>query len=84
MDVRNGGAAPARPAKANLTVLAATETAETAAPAERRGLGGRLLQQAGHLARGERLSLAEITGLPENVTLQATVAGRSISKSIRL
>ena len=81
MDVRNGGAAPARPAKANLTVLAATETA---APAERRGLGGRLLQQAGHLARGERLSLAEITGLPENVTLQATVAGRSISKSIRL
>ena len=84
VDVRNGGAAPARPAKASLTVLATTETAETAAPAERRGLGGRLLQQAGHLARGERLSLAEITGLPENVTLQATVAGRSISKSIRL
>lgn len=79
VDVRSGGAAPARPAQASLTALA-----EAKAPAPRRGLGGRLLQQAGHLARGERISLAEITGLPENVTLQATVAGRSISKSIRL
>ena len=79
VDVRNGGAAPARPAKTSITALA-----EAVAPTERRGLGGRLLQQAGNLARGERVSLAEITGLPENVTLRATVAGRSISKSIRL
>ena len=79
VDVRNGSAAPARPAKTSITALA-----EAVAPTERRGLGGRLLQQAGHLARGERVSLAEITGLPENVTLRATVAGRSISKSIRL
>ena len=79
VDVRNGGAAPARPAKTSITALA-----EAVVPTERRGLGGRLLQQAGNLARGERVSLAEITGLPENVTLRATVAGRSISKSIRL
>ena len=79
VDVRNGGAAPTRSAKASITALA-----EAATPTQRRGLGGRLLQQAGHLARGERVSLAEVTGLPENVTLQATVGGRSISKSIRL
>ncbi|GAA3962175.1 hypothetical protein [Hymenobacter antarcticus] len=79
VDVRNGGTPPARLAKISSSALAAAE-----APAGRRGLGGRLLQQAGHLARGERVSLAEITGLPENVTLQANLAGRSISKSIRL
>ena len=79
VDVRNGSAAPARPAKTSITALA-----EAVVPTERRGLGGRLLQQAGNLARGERVSLAEITGLPENVTLQANLAGRSISKSIRL
>ena len=55
-----------------------------AAAGERPGLGNRLLRQAGHLVRGERLSLAEATGLPETVTLRATVAGRSISTSIRL
>ena len=79
VDVRNGGTAPTRPVKTSISALA-----EASAVAERRGLGGRLLQQAGHLARGERVSLAEVTGLPENVTLRATLAGRNISKSIRL
>ena len=82
VEVRGGGAVPAlRPAQA----VSAAVAAAAAEPAEgRRRLGGRLLQQAGHLVRGERVSLAEITGLPENLTLQATVAGRSLTKTIQL
>ena len=64
--------------------LAQPAVATAAAEAPRRGLGGRLLQQAGHLVRGERVSLAEAAGLPENVTLNATIAGRRVSKSIQL
>lgn len=79
VDVRNGGNPASRPAKTTSTALAAAEE-----PEGRRGLGGRLLRQAGHLVRGERVSLAEVTGLPENLTLRATVAGRSVSKSIQL
>ena len=79
VDVRNGGNLASRPAKTTTTALAAAEP-----PEERRGLGGRLLRQAGHLVRGERVSLAEVTGLPENVTFRATIAGRSVSKSIQL
>ena len=79
VDVRNGGNPADRPTKTTSTALAAAE-----APEERRGLGGRLLQQAGHLVRGERVSLAEVTGLPENMTLRATIAGRSVSKYIQL
>ena len=79
VDVRNGGNLASRPTKITTSTLAAANT-----PEERRGLGGRLLQQAGHLVRGERISLAEITGLPENLTLRATVAGRRVSKSIQL
>ncbi|MBH8557070.1 hypothetical protein [Hymenobacter negativus] len=78
VEVRNGEA-PARPARAVASALAASPE-----PAERRRLGGRLLQQAGHLVRGERVSLAEVTGLPENVTIQATVAGHRVTKSIQL
>ena len=79
VDVRNGNAPAARPAR-----IISSALAEAAAPDEHRRLGGRLLQQASHLVRGERVSLAEVTGLPENVTLRATIAGRSVSKSIRL
>ena len=79
VEVRNGGSPANRLAKTNGTAMASAE-----APTEHRGLGGRLLQQAGHLVRGERLSLAEATGLPANVTLRATFAGRSVSKSIQL
>ena len=78
VEVRNGEA-PARPARTVASALAANPE-----PAERRRLGGRLLQQAGHLMRGERVSLAEVTGLPENVTIQATVAGHRVTKSIQL
>lgn len=79
VDVRNG----ATPAVSNIRAALAEATATDEA-AEHRGLGGRLLQQAGHLVRGERLSIAEATGLPENVTLRATIGGRRVSKSIQL
>ena len=80
VDVRNGATpATTRSLKNTLSEVASIETTT-----ERRGLGGRLLQQAGHLVRGERLSIAEATGLPENVTLRATIAGRTVSKSIQL
>lgn len=79
VDVRNGATPATRSIRTALSEVASVE--ETT---ERRGLGGRLLQQAGHLVRGERLSLAEATGLPENVTLRANIAGRRVSKSIQL
>ena len=79
VDVRHGADPAARAANTTASGLAAANT-----PDEPRRLGGRLLQQAGHLVRGERVSLAEVTGLPENVTLRATLAGRSLTKSIRL
>ena len=77
VDVRTGAVPAPR-----LAQRAASALAE--GPEEHRRLGGRLLQQAGHLLRGERVSLAEVTGLPENLTLRATIAGRSVSKSIQL
>ena len=79
VDVRHGADPAARAANTTVSGLAAANT-----PDEPRRLGGRLLQLAGHLVRGERVSLAEVTGLPENVTLRATLAGRSLTKSIRL
>ncbi|OGX86952.1 hypothetical protein [Hymenobacter glacialis] len=78
VDVRNGGDPEVRPSR-NTSMVAAME-----APDERRRLGSRLLQQAGNLVRGERVSLAEATGLPQNVTVQATFAGRTLTKSIQL
>ena len=78
VEVRNGEA-PARPARAIASAVAANP-----APAERRRLGGRLLHMGGQLVRGERVNLAEVTGLPENVTIEATVAGHRVTKSIQL
>ena len=78
VDVRNGGEPAARSNRAVSLAWAREE------PEERRRLGGRLLQQAGHLVRGERVSLAEATGLPENVTVRATIGGRILTKSIQL
>ncbi|MDO7851795.1 hypothetical protein [Hymenobacter convexus] len=78
VDVRSGDAA-ARAAKATTSALASAE-----APVERKRLGGRLLQQAGHLVRGEQVNLAEAVGLPENLTLRANVGGHTVSKSIQL
>ncbi|MBF9220365.1 hypothetical protein [Hymenobacter ruricola] len=79
VDVRTGDATASRAAQTTSSAVASSEE-----PTERRRLGGRLLQQAGNLVRGERVSLAEAAGLPENVTVRASVGGRSISKSIQL
>ena len=76
VDVRNGEAR--RPSLATAVATAA------AATAERPGLGGRLLRQVGHAVRGERISLSEVTGLPEYLTLEATIGRRRVSKSIQL
>ena len=76
VDVRNGAAH--RP---SLNTAVATAAA---AIQERQGLGGRLLRQVGHAVRGERISLSEVTGLPQILTLDATIAGRHVSKSIQL
>ncbi|GAA4023825.1 hypothetical protein GCM10022409_04640 [Hymenobacter glaciei] len=76
VDVRNG--APRHPTLATAVATAA------AATEDRPGLGGRLLRQVGHAVRGERISLSEVTGLPQNLTLEATIAGRHVSKSIQL
>ena len=76
VDVRRGGSPPA-------AVAAAAATGADERPAGRRLLGG-LLRQAGHLARGERMSLAEATGLPETLTLQANLGGHTLTRSIQL
>jgi hypothetical protein len=71
--------------RASAPASESTSAWASAEPATRRlRLGERLLQQANHLARGERLSLAEATGLPETVTVRATIAGRTLTKSIQL
>lgn len=77
VDVRRGRSTP--PAVA----VAAAPARPADWPAPRRLLGG-LLRQAGHLARGERVSLAEATGLPETLTLQANLGGRTLTRSIQL
>jgi hypothetical protein len=79
VEVRRGGA---RPALAPVAVAVAVANAEPVAPTRRRGLRlGGLLRQADHLVHGE---LAEATGLPETVTLQARLGGRLVSKTIQL
>jgi hypothetical protein len=77
VEVRRGGA---RPTLAPAVVAVAD--AAPVAPTRRRGLRlGGLLHQADRLVHGE---LAEATGLPETVTLQARLGGRLVSKTIQL
>ncbi|MBC6699353.1 hypothetical protein [Hymenobacter sp. BT190] len=64
------------------STVPAVATAAQATPRQR-SLGGVLLRQARNAVRGERLSLAE-AGLPETVTVQAHVAGRTLTKVIQL
>ncbi|MDO7886245.1 hypothetical protein [Hymenobacter cheonanensis] len=78
VEVRRGPE-PSRPADA--PIVAAAEPAPTHRPRLR--LGG-LLRQADHLVHGEPVSLAEATGLAENVTVQARFGGRTLSKTIQL
>ncbi|MGI4822360.1 MAG: hypothetical protein ACRYFV_14210 [Janthinobacterium lividum] len=83
VDVRRGpdgsrSASPVAPA-----VVAVAEVAPTPAHRPRLRLGG-LLRQADRLVHGEGVNLAEATGLPEAVTLQARLGGRLVSKTIQL
>lgn len=80
VEVRRGS----RPV-ATAPVVAAQVTAEAdpAEPRRRVRLGG-LLRQAGHALRGEQVSLAEATGLPETVTVQARLGDRVLARTIRL
>jgi hypothetical protein len=83
VDVRPGFAPNSETGAALAHNAVAMSDEESEEPQTRR-LGGRLLRQAGRLARGERLSLSELTGLPENVTVQAQVGNRTLTKSIQL
>ncbi|WP_022824993.1 hypothetical protein [Hymenobacter norwichensis] len=76
-------AAPTGPIEVEVRRGTETPTVATAASENRRSLGGILLRQARNVVKGDRVSLAE-TGLPETVTVEARVAGRTITKVIQL
>ncbi|NML64840.1 hypothetical protein HHL22_06440 [Hymenobacter sp. RP-2-7] len=82
VEVRRGN----RPAASPEPVVAALGPAanETAAEPRRHLRLGGVLRQAGHALRGEPVSLAEATGLPETVTVQAHLGDRVLSRTIRL
>jgi len=61
----------------------AMATADSQESSSRPKLGGLLLRQARNAVRGDRVSLTE-AGLPETVTVQARVAGRTLTKVIQL
>jgi len=82
VDVRRGPEA-ARATSAAPVVVAATPSPAAGQPRRRLRLGG-LLRQADHLVHGEPVSLAEATGLPESLTVQARLGGRTVSKTIQL
>ena len=81
VDVRRG---PAPTSPAAPVVAAAAPSPPTADQPRRRLRLGGLLRQADHLVHGESVSLAEATGLPESLTVQARLGGRLVSKTIQL
>lgn len=85
VEVRRGPD-PTRPPAVHPVPAALVAVAASAPPAPRRPRLrlGNLLREAGHLARGEQVSLAEAAGLPESLTLRASLGGRSVSKTIEL
>ena len=80
VEVRRGSVAPAPVA----AVASAGKFSDDDDRSAGRRVLGNLLRQARHVVRGERVSLAEATGLPENLTLQANLGGRTLSHTIRL
>jgi hypothetical protein len=79
VEVRRGGA----PTPAAPVVVAQADATPTPARRPRLRLGG-LLRQADHLVHGESVNLAEATGLPETVTVQAHLGSRLLSRTIQL
>ncbi len=61
----------------------AVDAPPASAPTGRHLLTG-LLKQASHLARGERLTLAQDAGLPDSLFLQARLAGHTLTRIIQL
>ncbi|QKG52543.1 hypothetical protein [Hymenobacter sp. BRD67] len=76
VEVRRGP----EPAGTSAPVVVAAHSA----PARPRLRLGGLLRQANHLVHGEAVSLAEATGLPESLTVQARLGGRVLSRTIQL
>ncbi len=83
VDVRRGPEASRPASPVAPAVVAVADVAPTPPRRPRLRLGG-LLRQADHLVHGEGVNLAEATGLPEAVTLQARLGGRLVSKTIQL
>ena len=82
VEVRRGGRPEASPEPV-VAVAAAPAEAPDAPQRSHFRLGG-LLRQAGHAFHGEQVNLAEATGLPETVTVQARLGERVLSRTIRL
>lgn len=85
VDVRRGPGAnrPAEYTPVAPAVVAVAEVTPNPTRRPRLRLGG-LLRQADRLVHGEGVNLAEATGLPETVTVQARLGGRLVSKTIQL
>jgi|GEM_PF-876880 len=82
VEVRRGNR-PEASSEPVVTVAAAPAEAPDAPRRSHLRLGG-LLRQAGHALHGEQVNLAEATGLPETVTVQARLGDRLLSRTIRL
>ncbi|MGI4875640.1 MAG: hypothetical protein ACRYFX_31170 [Janthinobacterium lividum] len=80
VEVRRHSRPAASPAPA---VVAATNTEPAPARRSRSRLGG-LLRQAGRLAQGEQVSLADAAGLPDTLHVQTRIGSRMLAKAISL
>jgi hypothetical protein len=81
VEVRRGGGIAA----GTVAALAAAPAADEDSPRTRLRfkLGG-VLDRAGSVVRGAREGLAAVNNLPDNLTVQARVGGRTLSKTIEL
>ncbi|MCR5890085.1 hypothetical protein LRS06_20365 [Hymenobacter sp. J193] len=76
-------AAPVGPIEVEVRRQAEKPVALAAAAPDRRPRLGGILRQVRNAVRGDQVSLAD-AGLPETLTVQARVAGRTLSKTIQL
>ncbi|TYZ08384.1 hypothetical protein FY528_13115 [Hymenobacter lutimineralis] len=76
-------AAPVGPIEVEVHRQAETPVALAAAAPDRRPRLGGILRQVRNAVRGDQVSLVD-AGLPETLTVQARVAGRTLSKTIQL
>ncbi|MBG8554776.1 hypothetical protein [Hymenobacter guriensis] len=76
-------AAPVGPIEVEVRRQAETPAALAAAAPDRRPRLGGILRQVRNAVRGDQVNLAD-AGLPETLTVQARVAGRTLTKTIQL